>query len=126
MKALTPYEATLLAGWEDVFKKGQLTTWIMLALLDGAKHMSQIKEFIETATDNIVTADDKSMYRALRRYHDADLVEYQTQPGNGGPDRKIYTLTPSGSAVLAHFLHRNIVQIFYKPQIQALIERSTS
>jgi len=125
MKQLDQYEATLLEGWEEVYKKGQLTVWIMLSLKDGAKYMPEIKEFIEIATNGTLTADDKSMYRALRRYHDADLVTYQTEPGRGGPDRKLYSLTDTGEVVLARFVERNIVSVLYKPQIKALIERST-
>src|SRR5690554_4842190 len=98
---LNNYEQGLLSGWEDVFKKGQLTIWIMLSLKDGPKHMTEIKKFIEKATKGALTADDQNMYRALRRYNDAELIEYTTQPGDGGPERKIYDITDTGSKVLS-------------------------
>jgi PadR family transcriptional regulator PadR len=113
----------LLAGWEDVAKKGQLTMWIMLALKDGPKHMNEIKEFILNMTDGVILADDQSMYRALRRFNDAELVNFTTEPGSGGPDLKVYGLTEIGSNVLQAYLKRNIQNVFYKPEIKNLIER---
>jgi DNA-binding PadR family transcriptional regulator len=71
MLSLNTYEKTLLEGWEDTAKKGHLTLWILLALKDGSKHMAVVKTFITTATNGLLEADDKSMYRALRRYYDA-------------------------------------------------------
>jgi PadR family transcriptional regulator PadR len=118
------YEQKLLDGWEEVFKKGQLTLWIMLALKDGPKHMADIKQFIHSSTDGTLSADDKSMYRALRRYYDAEMLDFTTKAGNG-PDFKIYSLTGIGHKVLERFVERNIIKVFFKPQIKELIERSS-
>jgi len=117
------YVQKLLEGWEEVFKKGQLTLWIMLALKDGPKYMPDIKQFIQKATNGVLNADDQSMYRALRRYHDAELVSFRQEPGNG-PDRKTYALAPMGDKVLKKFLDRNIIDVFYKDANRALIERN--
>ncbi len=122
MKHLNDYEQTLLQGWEDVHNKGQLTLWVLLALSDGAKHMSSIKEFISGMAKTL-TPDDKSVYRALRRYRDSDLVEYQTVPSTSGPDLKIYSLSSTGKRVLASFLERNISGIYYQPTVRTLIEK---
>lgn len=118
------YTQKLLDGWEDVFKKGQLTLWVMLALKDGPKHMAEIKSFITEATNGTLSADDQSMYRALRRYYDVELVDYTTEQGKAGPDRKVYSLTTIGLNVLDAFTARNITEVFYKPTIKALIERN--
>lgn len=117
-----PYEQTLLEGWEDVFKKSQLTLWILLALKDGAKHMAEIKQFIYEATNSQLEADDKSMYRALRRYHDVEMVDFSTEPNDKGPDRKVYVLTDIGKNVLNQFIERNILQVFFKPSVQRLLQ----
>jgi DNA-binding PadR family transcriptional regulator len=122
MNNLTEYERTLLAGWELTYKMGQLSLWLMLALQDGPKHMAQIKQFLQAATDGTMSADDKSIYRALRRYDKGDLVRFDTQPGTGGPELKVYDLTETGRHVLEHFLARN-VRIFYKPSVRTLIEK---
>ena len=124
MTSLDSYEQKLLDGWEEVAKKGQLTLWIMLALKESPKHMSEIKEFINRMTGGSIAADDQSMYRALRRYHDAELVDFKQEPGKGGPDLKIYALTHIGRKVLEQFVQRNIIAVFFRPQIKALLERS--
>jgi PadR family transcriptional regulator PadR len=123
---LDKYEQTLLEGWEDVFKKGQLTLWIMLALKDGPKHMAEIKVFINESTGGALSADDKSMYRALRRYNDAELIDFKQEPGKNGPDLKIYALSDVGAKVLAEFINRNILGVFFKPEVKDLLQRGIS
>ncbi len=115
---LSDYEQTLLEGWEDVYKKGQLTLWVLLALHEGPKHMSQIKEFIAISTNDTQTADDQSMYRALRRYDDAELVQYETVKSSNGPDLKIYSITQTGHKVLATFVKHNVTDVLMKPEIK--------
>lgn len=117
------YEQQLLEGWEDVFKKGQLTLWILLALKDGPKHMADIKGFILDATDGLLEADDKSMYRALRRYYDVEMVDFRTEANDKGPDRKVYQLTGVGLSVLNQFVRRNILNVFLKPSVRRLLEK---
>ncbi len=121
MKPLDPYEKKLLRAWEEVYKKGQLTFWIFIALKEGPKHMAAIKEFISIFTHGTIEADDQSMYRALRRYQTAEMLAFKTIPGDGGPDRKVYELTIIGRRVLDSFTERNITAIFYQPAMQKLI-----
>lgn len=117
------YEVKLLDAWEEIYKRGQLTLWIMLALKKSAKHMHEIKEFIEESTDATLVADDKSMYRALRRYCEAEMIEFTASPNASGPDRKVYSLTTTGEAVLEAFLNRNM-GVFYKPEIMKLVKEN--
>ncbi len=119
------YTEQLLQGWEEVFKKGQLTLWVLLALYDGPKHMAEIRQYVAAATNDQVTVDDVSLYRALRRYYDNELTDVTTAPGKG-PDKKIYSLTPIGTQVLRQFVTRNIVGTLYKPEVKNIIERITS
>ena len=116
------YELKLLSGWEDVFKKSQLTLWILLALHDGPKHMTDIKDFITKATNGLIVADDKSVYRALRRFNDVEMVEYQSQSNDKGPDRKLCILTVTGRTVLSQFVRRNIVGVFFKDSIRHTLQ----
>lgn len=117
------YEQILLDGWEDVFKKSQLTLWLLLALKDGTKHTADINEFIEKSTQCTINADTQSMYRALRRLTDSDIISYVQEPSNKGPDRKIYQLTDTGIRLLQKFLQRNIINVLYQPEIQALVRK---
>lgn len=120
MDHLNDYEVKLLEGWEDVFKRGSLTLWTLLALKDGPKHMAQIKDFISGITKEVVTADDQSMYRGLRRYYDAELVRFETVASESGPDLKYYSLTKTGEVVLRAFVGRNI-RIFSDNKLKGLL-----
>lgn len=119
---LDKYEQTLLEGWEEVHKRGQLTLWIMLALKDGPKHMQAIKQFILRITDSSIKADDKSMYRALRRYAEADMVTHSSKSSKSGPELKIYRLTETGKKVLDAFVKQNIVSVLFKDQVKELLK----
>lgn len=122
--ANTNYENELLSGWEEIYKRGQLTLWILLSLLDEPKHMADIKRFIELRTAGRLTADDQSMYRALRRYCDTELVTFSTEETANGPDRKVYRLTQTGQNVLKRFVRRNVTALIHEPIIQQIIGES--
>jgi PadR family transcriptional regulator PadR len=115
------YEKKLLDGWEEVYKKAQLTLWILLALKDSPKHMTEIKLYINKLTNGTIIADDQSMYRALRRFHNAELINFITKPSDSGPNRKVYSLSRTGSVVLNEFLARNIMGVFYQDSVKKLL-----
>lgn len=122
MKQIDEYEQQLLSGWEEVAKRGQLTLWILLALKDGTKHMGGIKDFVTRVTNGMVQADDQSMWRALRRYNAAGMIDFKTQPGDGGGERKLYSLTQIGTNVLESYLDRNIRNVYFVPFVEKLIK----
>lgn len=119
---LNQYERELLTGWEEIYKKGQLTMWILLAIHDEPKHMVAIKSYVENMTDGKITADDKSLYRALRRYNDAEIVAYRMTGNDSGPDYKAYYLTETGRRLLAAFIKNHMTGLLFKPQVRATIE----
>lgn len=113
----------LVRDWEAVYKRGLLTFWVLLALYQSEKRADEIKVFLNIVTDGQFSVDDQSLYRALRRYYDTEFVDFTMEKSNKGPDRKVYSLTPLGRAVLSRFAKQNIVNIMYKQDIQSLIER---
>lgn len=118
---LQPFEEELLHGWEEVYNRGQLTLWILLALKDEAKYMAEIQQFIREATEHVLSVEEQSIYRALRRYHTAGMVGYTEEPSENGPDKKVYALTATGRKVLEAFIERNIQRMFYNPKNRLLI-----
>lgn len=114
------YEETLLANWEEVYKRGQLTLWVLLALAEGAKNMAETRAWLQRMTNGTITAEERSLYRVLQRFHTAELVDLSTRPGAKGPDQKLYSLSDIGSRVLATFIERNIT-LFLRPDIQAIL-----
>ncbi len=114
------YEEKVLRGWEEVYKRGQLTLWVLLALHDSSKRMEEVKRWLKDITDNTITAEDRSLYRVLQRFYTAELVTYTSQSSERGPDQKLYTLSPLGKRVLARFIDRNI-KLFTEPEVQGLL-----
>ncbi len=119
---LDTYEKRILETWEEVYKKGQLTFWMLLSLKKHGRSMIDMKKFIQAATNELIVADDKSMYRALRRLVLMDLALYDEQKAVGkGPATKVYTLTENGTNVLSAFIERNITGLLFKPEIKSLL-----
>ena len=121
MNELDPYERKMLEGWEEVFKRGQLTFWVLLALRDGPKHMAEIRGWMTDISEGALTVEERSLYRALQRFHDSELVTSSAVAGSKGPDRKLYTLSPIGERVLSAFIERD-VRLFLKPEVARLLE----
>jgi PadR family transcriptional regulator PadR len=112
----------LLFSWEQTYKKGQLTLWIFLALKDGQKYVDEIKEFIESKTNNTINCEEQSLYRNLRKYEHIDVVSFENKKGNKGPDRKYYFLTKMGTELLEQFIERNI-NLFFSSEINNLLKK---
>lgn len=114
------YKAELLTTWESTYKKGQLTFWLMLALRDEPRYISDIKEFITAHTAGTITCEDQSVYRALRKFYDLEIVDYELRDGNKGPERKYYSLTPIGQDLLGEFIQRNMRILYNKSLVDIL------
>jgi len=110
----------LLDAWEETYKKGQLTLWIFLALKQSPKYVDEIRQFVEEKTLGTLTCEEQSLYRTLRKYKELDMVDFKAGPGEGGPERKYYFLTPLGLDLLHEFARRNIL-LFYNPEIKDLL-----
>jgi DNA-binding PadR family transcriptional regulator len=110
----------LLSAWEETYKKGQLTLWIFLSLKQGEKYVEEIKKFVEEQTKGTLTCEEQSLYRTLRKYRDLKMVDFKNGPGEGGPERKYYFLTPLGLELLHKFTDRNML-LFYNPEIKNLM-----
>ena len=112
----------LLSAWEETYKKGQLTLWIFLSLKEDKKCVDEIKDFVETKTKGTITCEEQSLYRALRKYEYIDVLKFELQKGNKGPDRKYYFLTDLGLELFTQFVERNIY-LFYSEEISNLLKK---
>lgn len=116
------YKSGLLTSWEETYKKGQLTFWLMLALRDKPLYVNEIMDFIKTSTNGTISCEGQSLYRALRKHYDLEMVDFVLRQGNKGPDRKYYFLTTIGKDLLREFTERNI-SIFYDKKLANLITK---
>jgi len=112
---------TLLDQWESVYKKGLLTFWLLLLLDERPMYVLEMGEALDEASQGTVSADEKSLYRALRRFEAMGLVESTWQPSDVGPRRRYYHLTDLGLALLRRFIQRNIL-LFQTPPIAQRLE----
>lgn len=111
----------LLTSWEETYKKGQFSLWVLLALKDGEKYVVEILDFINMQSAGVTNYEEQSLYRLLRKFLHVGIVDYLPGKGDKGPDRKYYILTAMGEKLLSSFIERNI-KIFYSNPIQKLIK----
>jgi PadR family transcriptional regulator PadR len=107
---------TLLDQWESVYKKGLLSFWLLLLLHERPMYVFEMGQALEQVSQNAISADEKSLYRALRRFEAMGVVTSTWQPSDVGPRRRYYRLTDLGSELLRRFAARNIL-IFQQPEV---------
>jgi len=110
----------LLLAWEETYKKGQLTFWILLSLREDKKYVDEIKVFVEEKSNQTINCETQSLYRVLRKFEHIGVVDYEARKGNKGPDRKYYFLTVLGEELFARFVKRNI-HLFFSADIKQLL-----
>ena len=121
MTAIEKYQEDLLTAWEDSYKKGQLTLWVFLSLKEGPKYVNQLQESITRFSKGTINAEEQSLYRTLRKFYHLKMVDFSSEKGHKGPDRKYYHLTPLGQSLLRSFVDRNILLFFEEPLKELLL-----
>lgn len=117
------YAESLVYEWDEVYKKGQLTFWVLLAIYDGKKYAAEISEFMFNVTNGSFEVQEQSLYRALRRLKATSMVRVtEHKSPNSGPKRKYYHLTSVGKTVLTAFVDLHIAPLA-KPEIKNLLSR---
>ena len=78
----------------------------LLALLALHPHASgyELHRVIEDSTGHLLSASFSQIYPALKKLHDAGLVEYDVEPIKNRPSKKRYALTPEGRDALQEWL----------------------
>lgn len=104
-------EEQLLDSWEEIYKRGLLTLWVLLAVQTSPKSPAEIADYIEKYSQSSFSVNSQSLHRALRRFYDAGFLEITS-----GSDarKKIYQPTTLGSRILKKFLWRNILPFYGK------------
>lgn len=105
--SLTPDEHALLSSWEEIYMRGHFTFWVLLAIRSGSDGAQDITAYIQAHASNI-QVNEQSLYRALRRYDDAGLVDVSYGITK---KHKKYILTAAGNHVLSAFIDRNITPL---------------
>lgn len=77
---------------------------LLAALATSAGHGYDLARAIEEMTRGEVVPDAGGLYRILRRLEEDGFVVSEWQEGESGPQRRLYSITPDGCALLAHWL----------------------
>jgi DNA-binding PadR family transcriptional regulator len=116
----------LLSKWEDTYKKGLLSFWILLLLYERPSYPYEMSAEVTKISQATISVDDNSIYRALNRFESVGIVKSELQQSSTGPQRRYYSLTEKGIALLREFIVRNIL-VFEAPpvvrRLQALLTR---
>jgi DNA-binding PadR family transcriptional regulator len=102
----------LLNKWEETYKKGLLSFWILLLLYERPSYPYEMSAEVAKISQGTIN----SIYRALNRFESVGIVKSELQQSNTGPQRKYYTLTNSGKTLLTEFTQRNI-HVFETPAV---------
>ncbi|MGB8647127.1 MAG: PadR family transcriptional regulator [Anaerolineae bacterium] len=116
----------LLENWEEVYKKGLLSFWILLLLSDRRAYAYEMTLAITDISHGTMTVDENSVYRALNRFESLGIVESEHERSQVGPARRYYRLSETGAALLEKFIERNIMVLQSPPvleRIQAALNR---
>lgn len=110
----------LLNKWEETYKKGLLSFWILLLLYERASYPYEMSAEVSKISQGTISVDDNSIYRALNRFESVGIVRSELQQSSTGPQRKYYSLTNMGKTLLTEFIQRNI-QVFETPSVSERI-----
>ena len=112
----------LLAQWEETYKKGLLSFWLLLLLAQREAYPYEIKRAIADLSQDTIRAEDNSIYRALKRLAQSGVVDSEVRPSENGPNRRYFYLTDLGRDLLDRFITRNIM-VFQHPEVANLIQQ---
>lgn len=103
-ESLDDDEQQFLNDWEDVYKKGIVTFWVLFHLSQATLDARRVCELLEQGDTSI---NEHSIYRLLRRLYDVGLIDQSHSEGRN----KFYTLSLKGSKILTVFMARNIAPL---------------
>ena len=86
-------------AWPSEWLRGVLGVCVLRILADGPTYGYEVAARLAAA--GLGTVKGGTLYPLLGRFEDAGWVEIEWRPGEGGPGRKYYALTPSGRSAAA-------------------------
>ena len=112
----------LLITWEGNYKKGLLTFWLLLILVEREAYAFEMSSMVSDLSQGTITADEKSIYRALNRFENLSIVSSSWQDSDIGPRRRYYRMTEMGEELLRLFIRRNILLFQSEPVSDRITE----
>jgi PadR family transcriptional regulator, regulatory protein PadR len=94
-------DASLAGGGFGDQKRALIETALLMALIEENGHGYALIERVQQLVGNQVSVDPGSVYRILRSLEEAGMVSSTWEAGAAGPQRRTYTVGPSGRDLLA-------------------------
>ena len=85
---------------EHEMLKGNTPTLVLAVLQTGPRHGYAVAREIERRTENSLRCKEGTLYPTLHTLQKEGLIIGEWQKEAGGRDRKIYSITPAGTAAL--------------------------
>ena len=83
------------------FKRGAIELLILKTLSWGPMHGYGIARWIQTTTDDALRVEEGSLYPALNRLEDKEMIQAEWGLSENNRRAKFYSLTPRGRRALA-------------------------
>jgi PadR family transcriptional regulator PadR len=117
-----PTKDQLLAKWEEVYKRGLLSFWLLLQLHERPSYPYELADAIGELSQGSMSVDSNSIYRALGRFEEMGVAASEYRESESGPDRRYFSLTRPGLLLLGEFIRRNIA-VLASPEVTARTRR---
>jgi len=117
----------LLSTWEQNYKKGLLTFWLLLILHEREAYAFEASALVAQFSQGTLSADENSIYRALNRFEGLAIVTSSRHESGVGPPRRYYKLSERGRVLLRAFIERNLLLFQTEPtasRIRAVLDGS--
>ena len=118
-----PNQNTLLERWEEVYKRGLLSFWLLMVLQKERSYAYEIPDVIEEMSQGSITVNGNSIYRSLRRFEEDGLVKSEVESSPEGPPRRYYRITRDGLSLLQEFIRRNVL-VFSSAPVDEYIQQA--
>ena len=92
--------ATVAGGGLGDQKRSLIETALLIALAEESGHGYALTERVQQLVGDQVYVDPGSVYRILRLLEEAGMVSSTWELGVAGPQRRTYTVEPSGRELL--------------------------
>lgn len=97
----TPIEsAAVAATGPGEQKRSLIETALLIALIEESGHGYALIERVQELVGDQVYVDPGSVYRILRSLEEGGMVTSSWEPGASGPQRRTYTVGPTGRELL--------------------------
>lgn len=100
-KNIADHDCRPCSRGEEARVHGLIQAMLLLSVGESPSHGYELFKRLSEELPEGLVPDVAVLYRILRKFEKEGFVAARLTPGEGGPARKVYSLTPSGEDYLA-------------------------